>query len=45
MTEKDLAKHFPAFEKELLSEILDAAEIKTVHEDEVIVRSGQAVHN
>jgi CRP/FNR family transcriptional regulator, anaerobic regulatory protein len=43
MTEKDLAKHFPTFEKELLSEILEAAEIKTVNADEVIVRSGQNI--
>jgi CRP/FNR family transcriptional regulator, anaerobic regulatory protein len=43
MTEKDLAKHFPTFEKELLSEIIDAAEIKTVNADEVIVRSGQNI--
>lgn len=43
MTEKDLAKYFPTFEKELLSEILEAAEIKAVHPDEVIVRSGQNI--
>lgn len=43
MTEKDLAKHFPTFEKELLSEILEAAEIKTVSANEVIVRSGQNI--
>ena len=45
MTERDLAKHFPTFEKELLSEILEAAEIKMVHEDEVIVRSGQNIRS
>lgn len=43
MTENDLSKHFPTFEKELLSEILEAAEIKTIREDEVIVRSGQNI--
>jgi len=43
MTESDLAKHFPTFEKELLSEIITAAEIKTVQANEVIVRSGQNI--
>jgi CRP/FNR family transcriptional regulator len=43
MTEKDLAKHFPTFEKDLLSEILESAEIKTVNADEVLVRSGQNI--
>jgi CRP/FNR family transcriptional regulator, anaerobic regulatory protein len=43
MTENELARRFPTFEKELLSEILNAAEIKTVHADEIIVRSGQNI--
>jgi CRP/FNR family transcriptional regulator, anaerobic regulatory protein len=43
MTERDLARHFPTFEKDLLSEILEAAEIRTVNQDEVIVRSGQNI--
>jgi len=45
MTEKELAKYFPSLEKELLSEILKAAEIKTIREDEVIVRSGQNIRS
>jgi CRP/FNR family transcriptional regulator, anaerobic regulatory protein len=43
MTVKELARHFPTFEKKLLSEVLEAAEIKTISEDEVIVRSGQNI--
>lgn len=43
MIEKELAKHFPAFEKELLSEIIQVAEIKTVPKGETIVRAGQNI--
>jgi hypothetical protein len=32
-TIKELARHFPTFEKELLSEVLEAAEIKTIRKD------------
>ena len=45
MTEKDLAKHFPTFEKELLSELIQAAEIRTVHEGNIVVRSGQNIRS
>jgi CRP/FNR family transcriptional regulator len=45
MTEKDLAKYFPSFEKELLSEIMEFAEIRTAHEDEIIVRTGQNIRS
>ena len=45
MTEGDLAKYFPTFEKELLSEIVQCTEIRTVHEDEIIVRSGQNIRS
>src|SRR6516162_1984754 len=43
MTEADLAKHFPTFEKELLTEIIEKTEIRTVRENEIIVRSGQNI--
>jgi len=45
MTEKELAKHFPTLEKELLSEIIKVADIKTIPKDEVIVRSGQNIRS
>ena len=45
MTEKELAKHFPTLEKGLLSEIIKAADIKTIPKDEVIVRSGQNIRS
>ena len=45
MTEKELAIHFPTLERDLLSEILQVAEIKTVHEDETIVRTGQNIRS
>lgn len=45
MTEKELAIYFPSLEKELLSEIVKAAEIKTVHENETIVRTGQNIRS
>jgi CRP/FNR family transcriptional regulator, anaerobic regulatory protein len=43
MNEKDLEKHFPTFEKELLTELFEKAEIRTVKENEIIVRSGQNI--
>jgi len=45
MTEKELAKHFPTLEKELLSEIIKVTDIKTIPKDEVIVRSGQNIRS
>ena len=45
MTQKDLAKHFPTFEKELLTELFEKAEIRTTHENEIIVRSGQNIRS
>ena len=45
MTEKDLGKHFPSFEAALLSELIEHAEIKTVQQDEVIMRSGQNIRS
>jgi CRP/FNR family transcriptional regulator len=43
MTEIELAEHFPTFEKELISEILQVAEMKTVKEGDTIVRTGQNI--
>src|SRR5690242_21872664 len=43
MTEKELAKHFPTFEPELLSEIVKVGELKTVHEGDTIIRTGQNI--
>jgi CRP/FNR family transcriptional regulator len=43
MTEKELAKHFPTFEPELLSEIVKVGELRTVHKDDTIIRSGQNI--
>lgn len=43
MTEKELAKHFPTFERELLSEIIKVGEIKTVRPGDTIIRTGQNI--
>ena len=43
MTERELAAHFPSFEKELLTEILKAVEIKNVSAGQTIMRSGQNI--
>lgn len=43
MTEKELAKHFPSFERELLSEIIKVGEIKTVRPGDTIIRTGQNI--
>lgn len=43
MTEKVLEKRFPTLEKELLSEIVNCAEVRTVHEGEIIMRTGQNI--
>lgn len=43
MTEKELAKHFPTFEQELLSEIVECAEIKSVKAGDTLIRTGQNI--
>ena len=43
MTEKELAKHFPTFEKELLAEIAEVAEIRSINEGNTIMRTGQNI--
>jgi CRP/FNR family transcriptional regulator, anaerobic regulatory protein len=43
MTEKELGQHFPTLEKELVSEIARYADVKTVHEGDTIMRTGQNI--
>lgn len=45
MTEKDLAKYFPSFEAELLSALIKFAELKSVPEGEIIMRTGQNIRS
>lgn len=45
MTEKELSLHFPSFEKELVDELLNAGEVKTVKEGELLVRTGQNIRS
>ena len=40
-----MAKHFPSFETELLSDLIECAEVRTVSEDEIIVRTGQNIRS
>lgn len=44
MTEKELSKHFPSLEKKLLSEIIRVAQVKTIHTNNTIVRTGDNIH-
>ena len=43
MTEKELAGYFPTLEKDLLSEISNVAEIRTIREGETIMKTGQNI--
>ena len=43
MTEKDLTKHFPTFERDLISEIIKVGELKAIHEGDTIIRTGQNI--
>ena len=43
MTEIELAKHFPGFEKDLLTEIVKIAELKFVHAGHPMMRTGQNI--
>jgi CRP/FNR family transcriptional regulator len=45
MTEKELAKHFPKLEEELLSEIAASADIKTVRAGDTVMRTGQNIRS
>jgi CRP/FNR family transcriptional regulator len=43
MTEKELAKHFPTFEQDLLNEIIKVGEIKSIRDGDTIIRTGQNI--
>jgi CRP/FNR family transcriptional regulator len=43
MTEKDLTKHFPTFERDLISEIIRVGELKAIREGDTIIRTGQNI--
>jgi CRP/FNR family transcriptional regulator, anaerobic regulatory protein len=45
MTEKELGLHFPTLEKDLLSEIAQYADVKTIHEGDTIMRTGQNIRS
>lgn len=45
MTEKEIAKHFPMLEAELVEELLKVADFKSFAEGEVLVRSGQNIRS
>jgi CRP/FNR family transcriptional regulator, anaerobic regulatory protein len=45
MTEKELGLHFPTLEKDLLSEIAEYADVKTIHEGDTIMRTGQNIRS
>lgn len=45
MTEQELAKRFPSFEPELLSDLIQFADIKTVPADGIIMRPGQNIRS
>ena len=45
MTETEIARHFPSLEKELIHEIIKVADVKTLTEDEVLMRTGQNIRS
>lgn len=45
MTEKELMQHFPMLEKELIQEMINAADIRTIQPGELLVRSGQNIRS
>lgn len=45
MTEKELAKHFPTLEKDLLAEMVKVGEFKTVSEGDTVIRTGQNIRS
>ena len=45
MTEKELIRYFPSFEKGLIEELLHVADVKTVQEGEVLMRTGQNIRS
>ncbi|HEY0354652.1 MAG TPA: Crp/Fnr family transcriptional regulator, partial [Flavisolibacter sp.] len=45
MTEQEIARHFPGLEKELIKEIVEVADIKSVAEGDVLMRTGQNIRS
>lgn len=45
MTEKELSLHFPSLEKGLIDELLKVADVKTVQEGDVLMRTGQNIRS
>lgn len=45
MTEKELIRQFPSFEKELIAEIIRVADVKTLAEGELLIRTGQNIRS
>ncbi len=45
MTEKELMQHFPMLEKELVQEMANAADIRTLEPGELLMRSGQNIRS
>ena len=45
MTDQVLSKHFPSFEKALIEELVKVADVKTVQEGNVLVKTGQNIRS
>lgn len=45
MTEKELIRHFPSFEKHLVEEMLKVADVKTLAPGELLMRTGQNIRS
>jgi CRP/FNR family transcriptional regulator len=45
MTEKELSLHFPSLEKGLIDELLKVADVKTVQEGDLLIRTGQNIRS
>ena len=45
MTEQEIARHFPGLEKELIKEIVEVADIRSVAEGDVLMRTGQNIRS
>jgi CRP/FNR family transcriptional regulator, anaerobic regulatory protein len=45
MTEKELSLHFPSLEKGLIDDLLKVADVKTVQEGDLLIRTGQNIRS
>src|SRR5687767_1541277 len=45
MTEKELSLHFPSLEKSLIEELMKVADVITVKEGDVLIRTGQNIRS